>query len=213
MEIEKLDVNLGYTFNVVADKAKRRAFKKNIIVEFDFNNIICQVSSDTNLKNLERDYSNAHLLGWEIIGHNCVDEYSKELKNEITTAKVLKKEYHDIQLEKLRKKETEDENSFDKLIKGIEFEIEDKEQYNYWKSKNTDPYGNVCFKYAEKWGRRLQLEMKGNYDLEELIRNFDLQPNFMGITGFQHSAAQSILRQSWFYGDELKIIWNKDIYL
>jgi hypothetical protein len=203
MRTIKLETSLGNTIGKVAENAKLKAIEENAIVEFDFNEIVCKVSANTNTDHLVRDYMNAHLMDWKTIGYNCFKEYPTDLKKQIADKQQERKLRHDKEMKAYRQKEADDKKAFQKLIEGVDFKVKDQKAYDSWKAKNTDGYGAVIFEYAENWAKMLQTKLETK-PLIELVEDFDLQPNYLGISGFQHGASKQILRECWFYGNELK---------
>lgn len=203
METVKLKTSPGDDFEKVAKDAKTIAINQNVDVEFDFNGIICKVYIKTDLKYLYRDYLNAHLMNWKTVGDLCFDEYPPDLKAQLKVKQDESSERQRLKTEAYRKKEAEEKKQFQKLIKGIEFKVKDQKTYDDWKAKNTDGYGSLIFEYAENWAKMLQTKLESK-DLEKLIEDFDLQPNYLNITGYQHKMAKDILKECWFYGDKLK---------
>jgi hypothetical protein len=70
----KMKTYAGNSFDTVALEAKKMAIEKDAIIKFDFNGILCKVNEFTDLGFLWKDYSNAHLMEWEIVGPNCQKE-------------------------------------------------------------------------------------------------------------------------------------------
>ncbi|MCG8894768.1 hypothetical protein G1K97_13490 [Tenacibaculum finnmarkense] len=196
MKTIKIEAGLGYNIKDVVEKAKFKAIEENVIIEFDFNGILCKVSEKTNIDYLLRDYSNAHLMEWKTI--NGLKEYSEKLKTDIKTKQEERAEKSRLETIAYRKKEAEEKETFQKLIKGIEFKVKNQKEYNDWKDKNKDGYSACIFEYAENWGKMLQTKLP-NDNISLLMEDFDLQPNYLGITGFQHGAATQILKKCWAY--------------
>ncbi len=200
MKIVKIEASIGSDINNVAKDAKKQAIKESVIVEFDFNGIICKVSKKTNIDYLLRDYVNAHLMKWKTI--EGLVEYSEKLKSEIKLKNEEQLEKSRLETIAYRKKEAEEKLDFQKIIEGVEFKVKDQKYYDDWKGKNKDGYSSVIFEYAENWAKMLQTKLPTN-SLRELVEDFDLQPNYLGITGFQHGAAKRILEECWVHGSAL----------
>ena len=90
-----------------------------------------------------------------------------------------------------------------------------KEQdYKEWYENQSDGYGRMCFKYAEKWAELLETKINESQDepLKAIIENAEIashQADTDGITGFMYGCAVSILSQCWEYGEHLKTWHNK----
>ena len=91
-----------------------------------------------------------------------------------------------------------------------------KEQdYKDWYNKNSDPYGRVCFTYAERWAEMLEEAIENSADepTKVIIDNADRlssEADTEGITGFMYGMAVSILSQCWEYGEALRKWHNKE---
>jgi hypothetical protein len=196
MKTIKLESSLGSSIDTFSKKVKEQAVNENVIIEFDFNGILCRVSKNTNIDYLLRDYGNAHLMKWKTI--SGLTEYSEELKSEIKTKQEEQAEKSRLETIAYRKKEAEEKEAFHKLVKDVDFKVKDEKEYKEWKDKNKDGYSACIFEYAENWGKMLQTKLP-NDNLSLLMEDFDLQPNYLGITGFQHGAATQILKKCWAY--------------
>ena len=94
--------------------------------------------------------------------------------------------------------------------------LEGREQdYKDWIDKNTDPYGRVCFTYAERWAEMLEnlIESSADEPMKVVVDNADRlshEADVERITGFMYGCAVSILSQCWKYGEELRKWHNKE---
>lgn len=84
----KLNTGAGSTFTSVSEKAKQISTEQNIIVEFEFNGVICLVSKDTNLEWLYRDYANSWTMEWKEVGPDCLRQYNNKTKEELKKKKL-----------------------------------------------------------------------------------------------------------------------------
>jgi hypothetical protein len=86
----KLETGAGDTIQDVATNARKQATilggKQN--VEFDFNGITCIVSDKTVVDWLVRDYMNANIMGWEIVGPECKMQYDVDTEIELYSRKL-----------------------------------------------------------------------------------------------------------------------------
>lgn len=71
---------------------------------------------------------------------------------------------------------------------------------------NTDPYGSGVVRYAERWGKLMQVEMR-KQGASVLIKNIVEATKFKadneGMTGFSASCARNLLIRCWKHGAEL----------
>ena len=200
----KLDTSWGKDFSSTAKEAKIIAIEEDTIVEFEFNGCICLVDENTNLKNLLRDYHNHWMMGWETIGVNCVDEYSDEIQDELERKQKIAEEKQRLASIEYQRKDKEKKDIFIEKTKDIKMEFSDEDNWNIGRSKNKDGYGNAIFQYAESWAKLMQLEILNGKTVLEIQDVTSDEADFLGISGFQHGAALSVLRQCWKYGKELK---------
>ena len=114
----KLDTSAGDRFQSVAEKAKLISNQRGVIVEFEFNGVICLVNPDTVLDWLYRDYCNAYTMEWKSVGPNCLSEYDDETKMSANdTAQQRWDKYIDDQLQKFTENgEPKFEVTFEKKI-------------------------------------------------------------------------------------------------
>lgn len=208
MKSIKLKSEPGNQFDDVAKKAKKLASKEQN-VEFDFNGVKCIVSRDTNLKLLYRDYSRSWLMGWKTVGPDLPVCYSPELqaKYELRTKEQEEKRQRE-HLEQMEKEQRERE-AFENKTKGIEISILDNVTWDSWKAKNTDPYGECIFNYAEAWAKLMEAELKNGVPVSKSFESTSHELGFFGITGYMYGAAVGTLAQCWKYGEELRKAHNK----
>ena len=182
----------------------------NEIVEFDFNDIKCLVSENTNLELLYRDYLNAHTMEWKTIGPDCLPEYTLEIYQELENKRKIHKEKYDAENKIYREKERIKKEKFQKDIDGIVFEFSNKENWDIGIANNQDSYGSAIYEYAEDWGKLMQFEMNNGKFLIECADDTSHRADLDGITGFMYGAAVSVLSGCWKYGEELRKWHNKE---
>jgi hypothetical protein len=153
----KLESHWGDTFHVVAEKAKAISVVEGI-VEFEFNEVTCLVSKDSNLDFLWRYYNDAYLMGWKTIGPNYEATYDSKTQIELDKRK---KESEERQRKRQLEIEAEDAKGrldFEAKTKDIQIELADEKKWNEFKESNKDPYGACCVEYAEGWAKLMQAE-------------------------------------------------------
>ena len=210
MENLKMEANWGDNFNRVKQKAKELAAQKDKLVEFEFNGVICVVSSETNLDNLYRDYGNAHLMEWKTVGPNCLNEYDEVTKSELQRRTIESEEKHEKEAKAYREKEQKKKLSFNEKIANEVFECADEELMKTYEEKNKDPYGGRCVSYAKEWARAMQFEIKQGNKLVDIADATSREADYDGITGFMYGASVAILSKCWKYGEDLRKWHNKE---
>lgn len=200
----------GDDFSTVAKKSKELAIEKNTNVKFEFNEIICIVSKDTNLEWLLRDYRNSHRMEWKQIGPDCLIEYELEVIDELNRRNKLAKEKEEEQRKKWQEEERKERSVYEEKVKGIEIELKDAEGWKKSVEVNSDPYGKATMEFADAWAKLMQAEITKGKTLIECAENTSHELGFLGITGFMYGCAVSILSECWKHGEELRKWHNKD---
>lgn len=206
----KLLTSAGYTFDRVAAKAKEIASEKNVIVEFEFNGVVCLVSKDTDLGWLYRDYSNSWTMEWKTVGYDCTPFYDDETQKELERRTKIEEEKEAERSRQYKIKEDKERAAFEEKIQGLQMEFKNKSDWELGKSKNTDPYGGCVYEYAEGWAKLMQREIINGNKLEDVAEKTSHEMGFLGITGFMYGAAVSILSHCWLYGERLRKWHNKE---
>lgn len=211
MKTLKLDSwKLGGTFDNVAQKAKEIAKEKNQTVSFDFNGIECIVDANTDLGLLWRDYANAHLMDWKIVGVDMMPIYSDDIKAEMARRQKAQDERHEKQQQEYQQKANAEKSAYEEKTKSVKIELLNPELWNDCREKNQDPYGKCAVDYAESWAKLMQVEMTNGKSLIECAEKTSHELGFYGITGFMYGAAVSMLSSCWKHGEELRKWHNKE---
>lgn len=87
--------------------------------------------------------------------------------------------------------------------------VKNQAEYDDWKNKNNDPYGQAIFRFAEKWANLMEKEINTGALLERIAEKASVAADGEGITGFMYGAAVSILAHCWEHGEALKKWHNK----
>ncbi len=211
MKTFKLESTPGEHIDACIKKAINVAKDKNMVVEFDFNGITILCDKDTFASCISRDYGNAHLMEWKTIGPDSPIEYDAELRVEIAQKK-LDYEVKRLEQEKeFRRKDEQERDDFNELVKGVEVEFVNLDEYQKGKDKNTDPYGGAVYEYAEGWAKLMQIEISKGKKVSDIAEETSFKLGFIGISGFMYGAAVSILSNFWKYGEELRE-WHNTQY-
>lgn len=88
------------------------------------------------------------------------------------------------------------------------FALKDADGWQRTVDANTDPYGSAVIRYAARWAALMEQELTGGKTVADVAEETSRAADLEGITGFQYSAARSILCQVWTHGDELAE-WRK----
>lgn len=206
----KLETGAGDSIDNVAKKAKDIAKEKGVTVEFDFNDIVCFVNSETYVDGLVRDYKNAHIMEWKAVGPKCEVWYDADTEIILYTRKLKRaKEKKELEIEQ-RKKDKKAAADFERSVKGIKMEFSDKDAWREGRAINLDPYGNACYVFAEGWAKLMQIEIAKGIAVKDCAKEASQKADYMGITGFMYGCAVNILSRCWRYGEELRKWHNKE---
>lgn len=83
---------------------------------------------------------------------------------------------------------------------------------NIWKSylkKNPNGYGKGILKFSKLWAFYMEQQME-NELTKEIVDSACKKADVEGITGFMYGAAVSTLSTVWKYGEQLRVLHNKD---
>lgn len=207
----KLETSPGDNFHTVAERASQIAASLKKTVVFEFNDIECFVAAGTNLELLWRDYSNSHLMEWRAIGPVCTEQYPADVEAELQRRTKERHEKRVKERVEQDKKDNVEREYFLKITDGVQIDLIDREQWESWKAKNTDPYGQGIFEYAESWAKLMQKEISEGKTLTDIAEHTSFQLGFMGITGFMYGAAVNILSNCWIHGETLRV-WHNAKY-
>jgi hypothetical protein len=209
-----IETNAGSHFDTTAKRAKDLSIKAkenelDVLHEFDFNGINCIVGADTNLEWLFRDYQNAFTMGWKTIGHDCVKEYSEEVKIELEKRIKIQEEKSKLQRIEWDKEEQIKKDLLFFKIKDTEFSCINNEILKTWEDSNSEGYGKAIIDYAKMWGRLMQYEISQSKLLEDIADKCSHDADIEEITGFMYGAAVKVLVDCWEFGKELQKWHNK----
>ena len=209
----KLETGPGDYINSIAKRAKEMSENESCDVDFEFNEIVCIVNKKTNLDWLIRDYHNAWIMGWKIVGPYCKEKYSPEIQSELERrGKELEEKNRVHEIERANK-ELKERTEFEKRVYGISLELSDTEGWLKARRVNSDGYGGAALDFAEGFAKLMQIDISKGKTVAQAYNDNQYQLGFLGITGFQFGAAISTLVHTWKYGEELRKAHNKEFGL
>lgn len=204
----KLESGAGDRFQSVAEKAKSIAAHRGIIVEFEFNGIICLVNAGTVLDWLYRDYANGYTMEWKSVGPNCMSEYDEDTKKELNDRLVKQEEKADARRKEIAAQDKLEATVLAEKVSGIQLQLlPDKEsEYAQYVEKNSqDGYSKAVVDYAEGWAKTMQKKMtEGGQSVSEIADESQKGLGFLGITGFQYGCVVNVLSHFWVHGEPLR---------
>ena len=92
------------------------------------------------------------------------------------------------------------------LIKDEVLELTAEKAWKKSVQVNIDPYGSGVVRYAERWGKLMQVEMRqrgASVLTKEIVDATKFRADNEGMSGFSWSCARNLLIQCWKYGAEL----------
>jgi len=199
----KIQTQFGGHISKIISEAKELADKNDAEVSFDFNGVTVVIASYTNTDNLMRDYDNAFLMEWGEIGPRPVAEYSQELKEKIQSARRAQDKRNEEQRAQYEAERQAKESAIRAKVSGVRMEFSDEALWEKGRANNTDPYGNAVYEYAELWAKLMQAELSNGNPITIVSEPTSFEADVFGITGYQQSAAKSIIRHCWLYGDNI----------
>jgi hypothetical protein len=183
-------------------------------VEFKFNGITVRVAHETKLELLLRDYHTAFLLDWSIIGPYTQDEYTDELKAQISEVEQAREKQRAEQQRIWYQERETALKALETQINGVEFAIKPRSEtaLRAWRANNESGYGRAIIEYAMTWARLMQSKISRGYRLKDIASLASHEADTDGITGFMFGAAVRVLSDVWVYGDDLRI-WHNARYV
>lgn len=200
----------GNHISATIDEAIKLAAKNNCIVWFDFNQCKVKVSATTNKEHLMRDFDTHYIMGWKEIGHECVVEYSQDLKDEISEKESIQSAKSALSSAEYAHKEGKKKREIISKTNGAEMIFKDKGLWDVGLSKNTDGYGGAVYEFAKNWALLMQLEISKGKSIKDIAGETSHQADTVGLTGFMYGAAVSVLSACWMHGEDLRKWHNKE---
>ena len=156
------------------------------------------IQSDKYLQDIVRDKRY-----WETKRQN-IRKREKQMEDTIS-----RYEQEIAELERSRKeilKKAKEDAEVSELIKDEVLELTAEKAWNKSLRVNTDPYGSGVMRYAERWGKLMQVEMRqrGTEVLtKEIVEETKFRADNEGMSGFSWSCARNLLIQCWKHGAKL----------
>ena len=103
-------------------------------------------------------------------------------------------------------KKAKEDAEVSELIKDEVLELTAEKAWNKSLRVNTDPYGSGVMRYAERWGKLMQVEMRqrGTEVLtKEIVEETKFRADNEGMSGFSWGCARNLLIECWKYGAKL----------
>lgn len=97
----------------------------------------------------------------------------------------------------------------DATLKGAptvapQLKVTDGAKWDSWVTANIDPYGAATMRFAERWGRLMQAQIRHGKQLDDCADECCSVADSEGITGFMYGCAVGVLAETWEYGEQLR---------
>jgi hypothetical protein len=103
------------------------------------------------------------------------------------------------------RKDDEHTKQLDELLSvAPPIQLRDEAAWKVWQDSNQDGYGAAVVRFAEKWGRVMQVRMAEGRALIDCANDASHFVDDDGITGFMYGCAAQMLAQCWIHGEELR---------
>ncbi len=189
------------------DKAIERAIAASVgdVVEFDFNGVTVRVGSNSDPKLVHRDWDRA-LRGCtgKVVGPHYKATLSPAEIAHDAAVNAANERRRQEQLEEMRRKDAARRAKVDALIEGVAIQLTNTEDWEKSRLANQDGYGGAAFRYGDRFGRVMQVEIAKGLKVAEAAAKWEFDVDDDGLTGFQQSCALGLLYHCWKHGPDLK---------
>ena len=90
-------------------------------------------------------------------------------------------------------------------------QIKDQVLWQKCQDNNQEAYGKAINEFAERWANLMEKKIANGETLHEIAMQTSHETDTDGITGFQFSAAVTILVGVWEHGEALRQ-WHNGVY-
>jgi hypothetical protein len=212
--MRKLEAYCGSKITSTISKAIDEAKKHGEQVGFDFNGVDVVVDSLSDPKLIYRDWMrglNGYLGKNPTVGPYPKPELSAE---EIASDAAIEAEHQKRRAEQQAKYDKQAKEKTLALQVALEnagpLELSDAESWQKAVDVNVDGYGGRVVRYAEEWGRLMQVRIEGGETVAECAEELSRLADDDGITGFMYGCAVQMLAKCWKHGEALRRWHNKE---
>ena len=164
------------------------SIEKNQPVQTTFNNATFSVTAETTPEE-------AYAL-WEKTMNDNYESYRNSPEGIKAAAEQKARE----------EKKQKDDAEVDELVKDEVLELTAPKCWEHSAEINKDAYGAGVIRYAERWGKLMQIEMRTSKTeilTKEIQEATQFKADNEGMSGFSWSCGRNLLIQAWKYGDQL----------
>lgn len=212
--MRKLEAYCGSEITGTIAKAIDEAKKHGEQVLFDFNGVDVVVDSLSDPKLIYRDWMRG-LSGY--LGDNpTVGPYPKpelsaeEIASDSTIRAENEKRCAERQAEYDKKAKEKTLVLEGALGNAGPLEVSDAKSWQKTVDANKDGYGGRVVRYAEEWGRLMQVRIESGETVGQCAEELSRLADDDGITGFMYGCAVQMLAKCWKHGEALRRWHNKE---
>lgn len=88
-----------------------------------------------------------------------------------------------------------------------------EQEYENYKTINSDPYGGAVVKFGEDWAHLMEARMEKGERIADMAKETSHEADTDGITGYMYGAAVAALAHFWEHGEALRLWHNLDTQL
>lgn len=211
--MRKTESHAGTTIDSAISNAIAEAAQFNETVQFDFNGVAVEVAGDSNPDLIRRDWERGMLRPsntFAVKPYPDVTVSDSELQVDARLIQEREQRSQQRQREYDEKQKAKTAKIEFLLSNANPLALRDETMWQSWVDANSDGYGAAIMRYAEKWGRLMQVGMSTAANMaptDWIAANADECSHVAddeGLTGFMYGAAVSMLSQAWVYGEELR---------
>lgn len=199
-----LNVSGGDEVNSTIKVAIAKATQIEDVVQFEFNSVMVRVDAGSDPKLVYRDWERS-LRGCtgKVIGPAYKQELSTAEKQHDAAVRATNAAQQKEQFDEMKDKDAARREKVDALIDDQEIQLVDAKGWEETRLANQDGYGGAAFRYADRFGRVMQVEIAKGMTVKDAVAKWEFECDDDGLTGFQQGCAMSLLRQCWKHGKEL----------
>lgn len=212
--MRKLEAYCGSEITSTISRAIDEAKKHGEQVGFDFNGVDVIVDSLSDPKLIYREWMrglNGYLGKNPTVGPHPKQELSAQ---EIASDAAIEAESEKRRAEQQAKCDKQAKEKTLVLQGALgnagPLELSDAESWQKAVDANKDGYGGRVVRYAEEWGRLMQVRIESGETVAECAEELSRLADDDGITGFMYGCAVQMLAKCWKHGEALRRWHNKE---
>lgn len=212
--MRKLGTHLGDDIASTISRAISEAVACGDQIEFDFNGVVVAVDSLSDPDLIRRDWlrgMSGYLGENPTVGPRSTQELSAdEIASDAAIEAEIERRRAERQAEYDRQEEAKRLVLQGALGNAGPLELSDPDSWQKAVDANKDDYGTCVMRYAEQWGRLMQVRIESGETVSDCAGELSSLANVDGITGFMYGCAVQVLAKCWKHGEALRRWHNKE---